>query len=489
MGSYAGGPSPAPRMRSRSSIAPRQAKPATRPPTTRPSRAQALTRCEVADRAIRVEQALAPGRRDTMPPVQPRCAPCDSSSCEPFSPCSASWRRSRSARWRRGCSSHRPPSASCAGSTSSVPTAAGSTACGRAREGRLSETGDALYRINQDGFRGPRHARPKPDGAMRVVVMGDSIAFGYAVDGGERVPARARGAARCARPAGGHRGREPRRRRLQRLERGGAAEGRRDQLPARSRARAVLHQRPQRSVRAFRRADAAPALGHPGRRLPEPSPSPRAAPRSVPDPGVVRRFQSCARWLAIAGSPRTQPNSTTRRSGPRSRRSRRWTGPSGAGSRPATSKWLRRPSAPARASPCWRSPTRRSSQAADPIPCRSGCSRSPGGTAGPSIDPLPAFRAAHAAGTVLFLDWWHPTACRPSHRSRGDAPGAGLQRRAGGEGSRRLPRTAVPGWMIALRARPVYEGSPAWRCSAIRSSRSTPFSRAACPSSSMPTAT
>jgi hypothetical protein len=25
------------------------------------------------------------------------------------------------------------------------------------------------------------------------------------------------------------------------------------------------------------------------------------------------------------------------------------------------------------------------------------------------IDPLPAFRAADAAGTALFLDWWHPT--------------------------------------------------------------------------------
>lgn len=49
-------------------------------------------------------------------------------------------------------------------------------------EGRLSETGDALYRINPDGFRGPRHARPKTDGVKRVVVIGDSIAFGYGVE-------------------------------------------------------------------------------------------------------------------------------------------------------------------------------------------------------------------------------------------------------------------------------------------------------------------
>jgi hypothetical protein len=55
-------------------------------------------------------------------------------------------------------------------------------------EGRLSTTGDALYRINQDGFRGPKHARPKPVGANRVVVLGDSIAFGYGVDEASAFP-------------------------------------------------------------------------------------------------------------------------------------------------------------------------------------------------------------------------------------------------------------------------------------------------------------
>ncbi len=55
-------------------------------------------------------------------------------------------------------------------------------------EGRLSAAGDAFYRINQDGFRGPRHARPKPAGVMRVVVIGDSIAFGYAVDEASAFP-------------------------------------------------------------------------------------------------------------------------------------------------------------------------------------------------------------------------------------------------------------------------------------------------------------
>jgi hypothetical protein len=49
-------------------------------------------------------------------------------------------------------------------------------------EGRIGDTGEALYRINQDGFRGPRYTRPRPQGTTRVVVLGDSIAFGYAVE-------------------------------------------------------------------------------------------------------------------------------------------------------------------------------------------------------------------------------------------------------------------------------------------------------------------
>jgi hypothetical protein len=55
-------------------------------------------------------------------------------------------------------------------------------------EGRLSSSGDTLYRINADGFRGPRHARPKPPGMLRVVVMGDSIAFGYGVEESSSFP-------------------------------------------------------------------------------------------------------------------------------------------------------------------------------------------------------------------------------------------------------------------------------------------------------------
>ena len=57
-------------------------------------------------------------------------------------------------------------------------------------EGRLTAPGrsQARYRINEDGFRGPRYARPKPANRFRVVVMGDSVAFGYDVEEREAFP-------------------------------------------------------------------------------------------------------------------------------------------------------------------------------------------------------------------------------------------------------------------------------------------------------------
>jgi lysophospholipase L1-like esterase len=55
-------------------------------------------------------------------------------------------------------------------------------------EGRIAATGDVVYRINPDGFRGPRHARPKPPGSWRIVVLGDSVAFGYAVGEAQAFP-------------------------------------------------------------------------------------------------------------------------------------------------------------------------------------------------------------------------------------------------------------------------------------------------------------
>lgn len=55
-------------------------------------------------------------------------------------------------------------------------------------EGRISETGAALYRINEDGFRDSVYARPKQEGAFRIVVMGDSVSFGYGVAETEAYP-------------------------------------------------------------------------------------------------------------------------------------------------------------------------------------------------------------------------------------------------------------------------------------------------------------
>src|SRR5208282_382009 len=40
--------------------------------------------------------------------------------------------------------------------------------------GRYTREGGADLRINQDGFRGPDYARPKPAGVVRVAVLGDS---------------------------------------------------------------------------------------------------------------------------------------------------------------------------------------------------------------------------------------------------------------------------------------------------------------------------
>ena len=55
-------------------------------------------------------------------------------------------------------------------------------------EGRISEKDSAFYRINADGLRDSVHARPKPDGVFRVVVMGDSVSFGYGVEEAEAYP-------------------------------------------------------------------------------------------------------------------------------------------------------------------------------------------------------------------------------------------------------------------------------------------------------------
>lgn len=43
-------------------------------------------------------------------------------------------------------------------------------------------TGDVVYRINEDGFRDRRHETEKEPGVFRILILGNSVAFGYGVD-------------------------------------------------------------------------------------------------------------------------------------------------------------------------------------------------------------------------------------------------------------------------------------------------------------------
>jgi len=47
---------------------------------------------------------------------------------------------------------------------------------------RMTDPGDAIYRINRDGFRDRVHPRSKPKDSFRVLVLGDSVGFGLGVD-------------------------------------------------------------------------------------------------------------------------------------------------------------------------------------------------------------------------------------------------------------------------------------------------------------------
>jgi len=53
-------------------------------------------------------------------------------------------------------------------------------------EARVGDTGEVLYRINAEGFRDASRRLERKDGAYRVGVVGDSIAFGYGVNVTER---------------------------------------------------------------------------------------------------------------------------------------------------------------------------------------------------------------------------------------------------------------------------------------------------------------
>lgn len=51
----------------------------------------------------------------------------------------------------------------------------------RGRPGAAGEVLGTRYEINADGFRGPVHSREPKPGVFRIVVLGDSIAFGFGV--------------------------------------------------------------------------------------------------------------------------------------------------------------------------------------------------------------------------------------------------------------------------------------------------------------------
>ena len=54
--------------------------------------------------------------------------------------------------------------------------------------GRFDETGKVHYRVNADGFRDRSYQRPKPEGVWRIVVLGDSLAFGWGVSADDTFP-------------------------------------------------------------------------------------------------------------------------------------------------------------------------------------------------------------------------------------------------------------------------------------------------------------
>jgi hypothetical protein len=47
-----------------------------------------------------------------------------------------------------------------------------------------------VYHVNEDGFRDRSYQRPKPEGAFRILVLGDSVAFGYGVELDDTFPKR-----------------------------------------------------------------------------------------------------------------------------------------------------------------------------------------------------------------------------------------------------------------------------------------------------------
>ncbi len=276
-------------------------------------------------------------------------------------------------------------------------------------EGRLSEAGDALYRINQDGFRGPRHARPGPAEATRVVVLGDSIAFGYAVQEASAFPRVLAARLAALVPQAGIE--------VVNLGVGGYNAWNEVEL---LKDVGITYQ-PDLVLVQFCIND----LNDPSMHfeaqarlllstIPDvafPNPSLRRGPRHSPSRilGWCAASRFCAlardRWLA-AHAPEFDDAAKRAAFTPiESDDGPEW--------RWLENRYLEMAATAERAGArfgvlAFPYPAQLSGRGQDPVQARLlALARRHGWTA---VDPLPAFRAAHAAGAVLFLDWWHPTA-------------------------------------------------------------------------------
>ncbi|HEY8155868.1 MAG TPA: SGNH/GDSL hydrolase family protein [Myxococcota bacterium] len=315
-------------------------------------------------------------------------------------------------------------------------------------EGRLSETGEALYRINPDGFRGPRHARPRPAGGIRVVVIGDSIAFGYAVDEAAAFPRVLETRLAALVPQAGVE--------VVNLGVGGYNAWNEAELlkdvgvgyqPDLVLAQFCINDLNDPSVHF----DAQTRLllsTIPDAAFPNPSlrRGPRHAPSRILAWCAASRLCALARdrWLAARSvefddeAKRAAVVPVGSEDGPEWR----W----------LEARYLEMATAAERAGArfavlAFPYPAQLAGRGQDPVQERLlALARRHGWTV---IDPLPAFRTAHAAGAVLFLDWWHPTeighriaadetlrvlACTGElgEQARDACPGLGAGRAAGG---------------------------------------------------------
>jgi lysophospholipase L1-like esterase len=276
-------------------------------------------------------------------------------------------------------------------------------------EGRLSQTGDALYRINSDGYRGPRHARPRPAGGVRVAVLGDSIAFGYGVEEASAFPRVLEARLAALVPQAGIE--------VVNLGVGGynawnEAELLKDvgityqpdlvlvQFCINDLNDPSLHFDAQMRLLLSTIPDAA-----------FPNPNLRRGPRHSPSRVLAWCAASkfCAlvrdRWLAAQES---DFDDAAKRAAFTPIES-----PDGPEWRWLESRYLEMASTAERAGArfavlAFPYPGQLAGRGQDPVQARLlAIARRHGWTL---VDPLPAFRAAQAAGTVLFFDWWHPTA-------------------------------------------------------------------------------